>query len=82
MVFFDKQDWDSSVSEFDDITQQQRIAPTGSTPLVQGVLDTTATRKSLSLESGLITLVVRGDQRIFTSPMTSRYTRSVPTPTD
>lgn len=57
-------DWNSSVFTFDDVTQ---------TSTEQGLLDTTEDVHSLSLQSGLITLVVKGDPKVFASPLTSQY---------
>lgn len=59
-----EQDWATSVTEFQDITQSSD----------SGVLkDTTQTLRSLTLQSALVTLVVKGDPVIFSSPLTSRY---------
>lgn len=55
-------DWQSSMHIFNDIAQ---------TP--SELLDTAQTVHSLSIQSGLITLVVQGEPAIFTSSLASRY---------
>jgi hypothetical protein len=56
-------DWDTSVYEYDNVRQSS---------LSNGLLDTT-NKTALSIESGLITLVVRGDPNVFASSLTSNY---------
>lgn len=59
-----QRDWETSVTEFSDITQASDA----------GVFkDTTQDLHSLTLQSALITLVVEGDPVIFSSPLTSQY---------
>lgn len=56
-------DWQSSMHTFDDIPQTQGTE----------MLDTTESVQSLSLQSGLITFVVKGNPAIFSSPLASSY---------
>jgi hypothetical protein len=61
--------WNSSVVQYDRITQGGGAS--------SAVLDTSETSKALSLQSGLITLVVKGDPLVFASPMTSTYSLQI-----